>query len=89
MTSPFLDILQTLNIRALYRRVEHLEERMATNDNLIARVRAATDNLAAKVRRLSEGDARWEPIISELEAMGADERNPIPESNPESDQSER
>ncbi|MGH3693227.1 MAG: hypothetical protein ACRDRX_04375 [Pseudonocardiaceae bacterium] len=52
---------------------------MATNTELVNRLRGATDKLAEKVRRLSEGDPRFEPIIAELEAMGTDETNPVPE----------
>jgi hypothetical protein len=56
---------------------------MATNDELVTRLRNATDRLAEKVRRLSEGDPRFEPIIAELEAMGVDETNPVPEPTPD------
>lgn len=76
------DLIQSLNIRALYHRVVRLEERMATTDELVGRLRSATDRLAEKVRRLSEGDPRFGEIISELEAMGADPSNPVPEPAP-------
>lgn len=79
----FSNWLQTLNIRALNSRINRLEQRMATNDELVTRLRTVTDTLAAKLRRLSQGDPRFEPIIAELEAMGVDDTNPLPEPVPE------
>jgi hypothetical protein len=77
--NTFTEIVQLLNIRALHRRIDKMEDRMATNDEIIARLRAATDTLAAKIRQLSEGDSRFEPILAELEAMGTDPSNPVPD----------
>lgn len=88
--NPLLDWFQSLNLRALnarstehHHRITILEERMATIDEIVTRLRVATDNLAAKLRRLSEGDPRFEPLITELEAMGADPTDPVPTPVPE------
>lgn len=64
---------------------------MATTDEIVARLGAATDELASDLAALRDevagGDAaiaaKFEPLVSRLEAMGADPENPLLEPEPE------
>lgn len=68
-----------------------MREKMATTDELVARFGAATDEIARDLQALRDevagGDAavaaKFEPLVSRLEAMGADPENPVPDPEPE------
>lgn len=72
------------------RSIKEMRKHMAATDDLVARLGAATDELAADLQRLadevSNGDAtvaaKFEPLVARLEAMGADNDNPIPDAPP-------
>lgn len=67
-----------------------LGERMAATDDLVARLDAATNELASdlsalrdEVANLDAGvAAKFEPLVSRLEALGADPSNPVPDQPP-------
>lgn len=71
--------------------LQEMRNRMATTDEIVARLGAATDELARDLAALRDevagGDAaiaaKFEPLVSRLEAMGADPANPLPEPQPE------
>lgn len=64
---------------------------MSSSEEVVARLRAATDRLAAMIRENMDGldaeiAAKFEPIVSELEAMGSDPADPVPEPEPTPDE---
>jgi hypothetical protein len=69
-------------------RLDRLEQRMSAVDDIIAALNAATNVLAEKLAALQAevaagGDpvataARFQPILDELTALGADPANPVP-----------
>lgn len=67
-------------------RINTLEATMATTDELVSRLSAATDEIANDLKSLrdevaasdSAAAAKFEPLISRLEAMGADSNDPVP-----------
>jgi uncharacterized coiled-coil protein SlyX len=65
------------------RRITRLEAQMATQAEFLNQVRDATDRLAERVRVLAGGDPRWQAIVDDLNAMGQDESNPIPDPTPD------
>lgn len=62
------------------------ERTMALVDDLVARLSAATDELASDLEALRQEvagldenvAAKFEPLVSRLEAMGRDPENPVP-----------
>lgn len=88
--ASLLDMLQSLNIIALNQRITRLEKHMATTDEIVTRLNDATSRIAAKLQALVDevagGDAaiaaKFEPVVTELEAMGADPADPVPAPAP-------
>lgn len=68
-----------------------LEKHMSATDDLVTRLGAATDEIASDLADLrdevSGGDAaiaaKFEPLVSRLEALGADPANPVPDPEPQ------
>lgn len=68
-------------------RIEQLEERMSTTDDLIVRLNTATDEIAHDLddlrNQVANVDpaiaAKFEPLVARLEALGQDPANPVPE----------
>jgi hypothetical protein len=64
------------------------ERTMARVDDVIARLGAATDELARDLEALRQEvagldesvAAKFEPLVSRLEAMGADDNDPVPDA---------
>lgn len=91
--ASLLDMLQSLNIIALNQRITRLEKHMATTDEIVTRLNDATTRIATKLKTLIDevagGDAaiaaKFEPVVTELEAMGADPADPVPAPAPPAD----
>lgn len=84
-----LDLVQTLNIRALRQqvarhdqRISKLEERMAALEDGLAAVEAETTRIANWISANLPDDAavaaKFAPVIEHLKALGAPD-NPVPE----------
>lgn len=81
-------ILRTLDDHE--NRITTTEEKMASTDEVIARLNTATTRIAARLQALVEqvaGNdtataAKFEPLIAELEAMGTDPVDPVPDPGP-------
>lgn len=64
--------------------------RVTATDDLAARLNAATNELAADLQALRDEvagldagvAAKFEPLVSRLEAMGVDPANPVPDPEP-------
>jgi len=67
--------------------VNELREKMASTDELVARFAVATDEIASDLQALRDEvagldagvAAKFEPLVSRLEGLGADPENPVPE----------
>ena len=72
------------------RYITMMGERMAATDDLVVRLDAATNELAADLAALRDEvagldagvAAKFEPLVSRLEALGQDPTNPVPEPEP-------
>jgi hypothetical protein len=68
--------------------LHELRKHMSAVDDMVARFGAATDEIAADLQALRDeiaGDdaavaAKFEPLVSRLEALGQDPANPVPEA---------
>jgi uncharacterized coiled-coil protein SlyX len=65
------------------KRLTELEKQMASQQEFYNQVRDATDKLAARVEKLAAGDPRWTAVINDLNAMGAEKDNPVPDPTPD------
>jgi len=91
-TKLLVDFLQTVNIRALAKRITKLEENMARLDDVIAQINDATNAIAAELddlrSQLATGDSaaadKLQPIADRLRAMAADPDNVVPPAEPTS-----
>jgi hypothetical protein len=84
-----LDLMQSLNIRALYHqvvrhdhRITKLEERMAALEDGLAAVEVETTRIANWITANLPSDpaiaAKFAPVLEHLRALGASD-NPVPE----------
>jgi len=73
--------------------LQEMRDHMATTDEIVARLDAATNEIAADLAALRDevagGDAaiaaKFEPLVSRLEQLGADSSNPVPDPQPAPD----
>lgn len=67
--------------------LQEMRNHMATTDEIVARLDAASNELARDLAALRDEvaqldgaiAAKFEPLVSRLEAMGADPENPLPQ----------
>lgn len=89
--APWVDhskILRRLDAHSL--KLTEMRKTMATIDELVVRLGAATDEIAsdldtlrAEVANLDPAvAAKFEPLVARLEALGADPTNPVPDQPP-------
>lgn len=92
MPKSFIDLLQSLNIRALYHRIvkqdhriSQVEVRMAAIEKGLAAVEAETTRIADWITANLPDDpaieAKFAPVIEHLKAIGA-AGNPVPDLPP-------
>lgn len=71
--------------------ISMLGDRVTATDDLANRLNVATNELASDLQALRDEvagldsgiAAKFEPLVSRLEAMGADPANPVPEPEPQ------
>lgn len=71
--------------------LQEMRNEMASTDEIVARLGSATDELARDLAALRDEvagsdaaiAAKFEPLVSRLEQMGADPENPVPDPEPQ------